>query len=352
MFDIRCEGTPYEIGLQHGKALAPQIQGSIEFYTWMFKKYTAKDWKDILVVAKEFQGQIRQRWPRYYEEITGIAAGADRQTLDIVALNVRTEIAYGLLAANLNVPSDGCTTVYWNAGDGTFLGQNWDWMEAQKANAGLMTLISPGLPTIKVMTEAGIIGKIGMNSSGVGICMNAIRAKGYNSTQLPVHIAMRMALECRTASQAAEELQTVRVAGSVHLLVADVADVFSFEFTSQTCIRLHADTEHRIIHSNHLIEKHAGSWEDPEDDSFARLSRMKQVTDEKLLAGGVKSLDTFQSIFDDHKGFPVSICRFEQGISEDATLFNIVMDLGKKNAIVTMGKLCQPDGVYRMAFDA
>ncbi|EXJ57394.1 hypothetical protein A1O7_07741 [Cladophialophora yegresii CBS 114405] len=352
MFAIQCEGTPYEVGFQHGAALTAQIQDSVDFYTWMFKKYTGKDWKDILVVAEEFAGQIGHRWPRFYDEIRGIAAGSGHSIEDIVALNVRTEIAYGLLAAYINVPVDGCTTLFWRTGESVFLGQNWDWMEQQKRNAGLMTIKSPGLPTLKIMTEAGIIGKIGMNSSGVGICMNAIRSTGYDSGRIPVHLAMRMALECQTATQAAELLQNIGVAGSVHLLVADVSNAFSFEFTSKTCLRLRADNEHRIFHSNHMIEKHEGICEDPEADSFPRLQRMRQIADEQLLAGGVKSLSSFQTLFDDHDGFPVSICRFQEGVSEDATLFNIVMDLSKKEALVTFGKLCKPEGVYSVAFDA
>ncbi|OQU95358.1 hypothetical protein CLAIMM_01579 [Cladophialophora immunda] len=318
----------------------------------MFKKYTGKDWEQILVIAEEFEARIQTTWPRYYEEIRGIATGSGQGTLDIIALNTRTEIAYGLLAAYTNVPTDGCTTLFWNTGDNVFLGQNWDWMEEQKQNAGLMTIKSPGFPTIKMVTEAGIIGKIGLNSSGVGICMNAIRSTGYDSTRIPVHLAMRMVLECETASQAAEQLQAVGVAGSVHLLVADVATAFSFEFTPRSCLRLHPDDEGRIVHSNHMIEKHPGIWEDPEADSFPRLQRMRQTADERLLTSGMKSLGAFQSLFDDHQGFPVSICRFQEGASEDATLFNIVMDLRKTEATVTWGRLCKPERVYRIAFDA
>jgi isopenicillin-N N-acyltransferase-like protein len=49
----------------------------------------------------------------------GIADGAKRDLLDIVALNVRTEINFGLF-------SDGCTALAWHTGDHAWLGQNWD----------------------------------------------------------------------------------------------------------------------------------------------------------------------------------------------------------------------------------
>lgn len=49
----------------------------------------------------------------------GVAAGSHYDVIDIIALNVRTEIAFGLF-------SDGCTSLYIKTEDKAFLGQNWD----------------------------------------------------------------------------------------------------------------------------------------------------------------------------------------------------------------------------------
>jgi isopenicillin-N N-acyltransferase-like protein len=49
----------------------------------------------------------------------GIADGAGVRLLDIVALNVRTEINFGLF-------SDGCTSLAWLGEKRTWLAQNWD----------------------------------------------------------------------------------------------------------------------------------------------------------------------------------------------------------------------------------
>lgn len=52
-----------------------------------------------------------------------MAKGSGREYRDILALNVRTEIAFGAF-------SDGCTAVSWRGGvDGemSLVGQNWDW---------------------------------------------------------------------------------------------------------------------------------------------------------------------------------------------------------------------------------
>jgi isopenicillin-N N-acyltransferase-like protein len=49
----------------------------------------------------------------------GIADGAGKELLDIVAINVRTEINFGLF-------SDGCTALSWHTEKRAWLGQNCD----------------------------------------------------------------------------------------------------------------------------------------------------------------------------------------------------------------------------------
>jgi len=61
----------------------------------------------------------------FIDLVTGIAEGSGREVADIIAINVRTEITFGLF-------SDGCTALSWKTEDGSYLAQNWDWMEAQK----------------------------------------------------------------------------------------------------------------------------------------------------------------------------------------------------------------------------
>jgi hypothetical protein len=53
------------------------------------------------------------------EEMRGVADGASLDLEDILALNVRTEIAYGMF-------SDGCTAFSWKVGEKSFIAQNWD----------------------------------------------------------------------------------------------------------------------------------------------------------------------------------------------------------------------------------
>jgi len=108
-----------QIGLQHGKAAKIEIERCITFYAGLFLKNCKQTWPQVLSHASLFEKNALEKWPAYHEEMRGIADGSGRELLDIVALNVRTEINFGLF-------SDGCTSLAWKAGERSWLGQNWD----------------------------------------------------------------------------------------------------------------------------------------------------------------------------------------------------------------------------------
>lgn len=66
--------------------------------------------------------------------LKGVADGSGQSLVDIVALNVRTEIAFGKF-------SDGCTSLAWHSKNNAFLGQNWD-VSSRSVSIRLIKLIT------------------------------------------------------------------------------------------------------------------------------------------------------------------------------------------------------------------
>jgi len=86
----------------------------------MFLTSAQLAWSEVRGEAVKFLPFIQQpAWKPLLEEMKGIAAGAGVDFEDILALNVRTEIAYGMF-------NDGCTSIAWKAQGESFLAQNWD----------------------------------------------------------------------------------------------------------------------------------------------------------------------------------------------------------------------------------
>lgn len=273
--------------------------------------------------------------------ILGLAEGAQVETADIIALNVRTEIAFGLF-------SDGCTALSWKTHDTSFLAQNWDWQEEQKQNLILLTIQQQDKPTIKMMTEAGIIGKIGINSNGVGVCLNAIKAKGMDETRLPCHLGLRMVLDSASREEAVRQLEKYGVASSCHFLVADATGGVGLEFSSIDLQKIHMNNVGQVFHANHYLVEHKGvidtNWL---PCSSTRVGRIEELT--KNITQPV-TIDVIEDLFIDEKGYPGSICRGQNEKSTVETLFNIVMDCAKKTAVVKLGRPIAPEEVVHLSF--
>ncbi|KAF2875259.1 isopenicillin N acyltransferase [Massariosphaeria phaeospora] len=335
---IECKGTPYEIGFQHGSVAKVEVSRCIDFYAGLFLQNCKQTWPQVLEHGKEFEEYAKEIWPAYHEEIRGIADGAGRELLDIVALNVRTEINFGLF-------SDGCTALAWHTDEHAFLAQNWDWMTDQKPNLIVTKIIQADKPTIVQITEAGIIGKIGFNSSGVGTLLNAIKVYGVDPKRMPVHFGLRMALESDSASEAVQKLEKYGMASSAHILIADQESSVGLEFTKSTFAHCLPDPLGRVVHTNHLLLEHPGEFDTVWlKDSPVRIKTMTGNADE---IGGIKHQPSWEEVtmlFKDEQNSPSAICRYETNESGSETLFNIVMDLKAKRAVIQMGRPTEVEG--------
>ncbi|KAM5355263.1 hypothetical protein ACJ41O_001909 [Fusarium nematophilum] len=344
VLEVKCSGTPYEIGHQHGSAAKAQVSGSLAFYQALFQKTCSMDWKAVHQEAAKYIDPLERICPRYVEEMRGLADGAGVQLLDIVALNVRTEITFGLFTDDPELPVavDGCTSLATrNPGGKTLLAQNWDWQVDQAENLIVCHVSHPGtaLPDFTIVTEAGVIGKIGFNSSGVGVCLNAIRARGVDISKLPAHLALRTALESTSARAAAEEIQSIGTAGSGHILIADENVALGLECTSTGIKVIEVDGDGNIVHANHLVLDHPDVREPPWlPDSEERADRMTWLLQQRQQTSGPLDEASVYELFQDTEGYPRGINRYETGVSGAQTLFNIIMDLAERSGWVTFGQ--------------
>ncbi|EME44464.1 hypothetical protein DOTSEDRAFT_152345, partial [Dothistroma septosporum NZE10] len=332
MLRIHCSGTPHEIGFKHGQEAREPIVRTIVFYTGMFQHSCKKDWQQVQDLALRFEPSMRKNWPAYLEEMRGIAAGAQLPLSSILAINVRTEIAFGAF-------SDGCTALSWQTSNTSWLAQNWDWDSRQQENLIQLTIEQIDKPTIKMITEAGLIGKIGLNSAGVGVCLNAIKAKGMDPTRLPCHLGLRMVLESTSRDDAVKNLETYGIASPCHMLVADASGGIGLEWSSIDLKKIEMNSKQQVFHTNHYLTKHKGVHDEKWlKDSDFRVTRVEQLCGE---IEGEPSYESILRIFQDTKNHPGSICRAAEEPNSSATLFNIIMALDIKVADVNVGR---PDG--------
>lgn len=222
-------------------------------------------------------------------------------------------------------------------------------MEAQKENLILLDIRTKGKPRIKMVTEAGIIGKIGLNDAGVGVCLNAIRAKGMDERRLPCHLGLRMVLESRSRAEAVERLEKCGIASACHMLIADSTGGVGMEWSSVENRRLDMNTSGQVFHSNHYVLEHKGVEDEKWlEDSSVRIKRIEELC--KGLSTSEPSMHEIKSLFMDEENCPGAICRQQLPPSNAATLFNIVMDLTSKRAVVALGRPVKADEIIELSF--
>ena len=219
-------------------------------------------------------------------------------------------------------------------------------MTEHKQNLIITKIIQPDKPTIIQVTEAGIIGKIGFNSTGLGTLFNAIRVHGADSTRLPAHFGLRMALESSSVEDAVQKLEGYGMASSAHILLGDPNTSLGLEFTKSTFAHCEPDTAGRVVHANHLLKEHLGET----DTVWLKdsLRRVPTMTANAGSLGAEPSWEAFSKLFEDEQNAPGSICRVQTEETGSATLFNIVMDLRSKKAVVRLGRPTEPEETIDM----
>ena len=120
MLEVSCSGYPHQVGVQHGEAAKAQIGRGIKFYQKLFQEKCRMDWEEVKSFGLKYQPYLETNWPQCVDEMRGVAEGAGVTYEDILALNVRTEIAFGAFI-------DGCTALSWRGMRTSILAQNWDW---------------------------------------------------------------------------------------------------------------------------------------------------------------------------------------------------------------------------------
>ncbi|KAG4437660.1 hypothetical protein IFR05_006871 [Cadophora sp. M221] len=327
---VELSGSPREIGLQHGKVLAPKIRSQIKVYEAMFAQTSNLSWTDVRSIAQDYSASIQRLTPDLHVEMAAIAEGADLDLLDVVALNCRSEIALGLF-------SDGCTSLGWKrareggGGEEVFLAQNWDWTRRVKGNLVMMSIEQVGKPMIWMVTEAGIVGKIGFNSSSVGTNLNAIRARPTDARKLPIHVALRLCLESETTAAAIAKLESLGgIASSAHILLADPKGPISLELSPKGDIHISPNSKGIVCHTNHFIQNRYVDEPPWLSGSPIRLARIQELTSVLAASGENVNTDVLRKrVFSDGFNAPQAICCQEDPKrpieTRSSTLFNIVM---------------------------
>ncbi|WP_158735660.1 C45 family peptidase [Alteribacillus sp. YIM 98480] len=344
------KGTPKEIGKQHGEYGKEQVMKSLETYEQLFYGYQKISWIQAKEKALQHIAAIEKLDAHLIEEMEGVAEGAGVDFEDILTLNARSEIALG----NYNGKSfsDGCTAIAVTAPliHDTIIAQNWDWKARQLNSLLLVEIYQKNKPVITMVTEGGMIGKIGMNSSGMGVCFNALLTN-KKTNSIPIHLGLRSVLNSHTLSEAISKLNNGNIAAAANFLIGNdngngSGMAVNLE-VSPFGIDVVGETDGKLVHTNHIIsETLKKSLEDRNEfifeDSLLRKKRAQQLIQTSIRNGISINEETVKEWLSDQFNAPNSINHYENYMTPEhrrmETVFSIIMNLSKRQMYFCHGK--------------
>lgn len=309
---------------------------------------------------------IQKYFPAALKELQGIADGSGFSLEDIVMLNARYDLGRSRdpfrasSAAQSNGSNNGgtpavpaasatpaaeedvaneCTSAYFgpltNEEGDTITAQNWD-MAAQLYLEDTIIYLeehpdpTESVPSIFVLTEAGQLGRSGMNSAGLGVTANSlVSTADYVPVPhtnvagefvdvevkplLPMSLLRRKFLECSNYAEAIQAVNNCPRHVSNNLMVS-TSDGWgmSLEVIPDRIYKVYGNIDDGyLIHTNHFTHVGFEARSDIRDrypggsswfrrqryESIVRPFRNKQLTTERILAG-----------FKDHLAFPEGLC--------------------------------------------
>lgn len=339
---IVVEGGPRERGRQYGAA-AP-VGRSIEAYREVFMHYAGWDWARVRAEASTFRDPIAAFGRPYLDEMRGIAEGAGVDELDVLAINVRTEVMFAARArdAAARLPAE-CSAFATRA----LVGQNWDWLLHAFDTVVVLEARQESGPDFVTVVEAGLLAKVGLNSSGVAVCTNAlVTAADQGRPGVPYHVLLRAILDSETLADGLAALQRRERSSSANYLLAQDGVALDVEAAPGDFSRLFLGYEDGgvILHTNHFVNpgfdgRDVSVWAMP--DSPTRMARLRQrVADH----AGPLDLAFWQETLADHATYPHGVCchpdpRLPEA-ERGATVCAVIMDPVGRRMWVADGNPC------------
>lgn len=318
---VAIRGNARQRGLEHGRLLADRIRATVAYYLRVFRLPQA----EVLRVADHFRDTIRAFDADYAREIDAIAEGAGLDPLLIYALNARTEL--------LAIPPQECTAVYFQKTG--LLGQNWDFAAELEDLTVVMSLTNETGHQIRMLTEPGLIGKIGLNSCGIGVCLNLLSVK-KPLRGVPIHILLRAVLDSRSLDEARRRVTSAGVGTASNILVADAqGGCFDLEFTGDAAYEL-APSNGTLVHTNHYLASPDATGHTPQGSSHARYDTAVRLA----AACPEQSMMDLQALLGDQSEATLPICRpfaTHHELGPAGTLAGIVMDLPARRLLIRRG---------------
>jgi len=344
---ITLEGTPREIGRQHGTLLRERVHGLAEERLRLCMNGAQAQGRkatrdDCLALAKTFLPIQQEYAPAVHEEFVGLAEGAKIAPELLLIGNGYTDYK-DVLQQRPDPEAQNCTSFLVKpqaTRDGrTYAGQNWDMHATAEAFVIACHRKPKGLPQTWTVTTTGCLALTGINEHGVAIGNNNLVPT--DARPGVIYLAMiHNALNQTTLEAAVGTIvDAPRASGHNYYLAApggQIADVETTAERSET-IEPVAST---FVHANHCHTESFKPLHAPVDTSASTWRREQRLAHLLAEAAGTIDRHCLRRCLSDHEGGAQSVCVHGRG-SAGKTCATIIMSPDERKAWANVGNPCE-----------
>ncbi len=347
---ISLKGKPFERGQQYGTQAHELVRKNVELYFDLWGRLWGAERPAVLAQCAGLATLIGEYDAGILEEMQGLARGADLSLEEVIALNARYEMVFAQSA--LPQSCGGCTSAAAlppaTRNGHAFIGQNWDYKTRFQEMSVLLEAEQQDGPAYLAHVEAGTLGHKGMNSAGLGVCLNAlVSSRDRFQETVPFLVVGRAVLNADSLSEAIKAVVRARVGVSFNFLIAHRdGEAIDLEASPADVGFLHPQ-EDILTHSNHFIALSNRAdmvdiFKTEAPDTLYRAHRARRLLEQDR---GQIDVASFQRTFRDHFSQPNSICRHIDTRDPEpkhlATLSSVIMDLTAGAFYFTEGTPCR-----------
>jgi isopenicillin-N N-acyltransferase like protein len=330
MHQVELSGTPRQRGRIHGEQLREPIQAIFDFGRKGLEQAGGPPLEMIGALFQQSTGHLQaaRRWtPNLVEELEGIAEGSNVDFGVLWAFQCQDE-SYWFSTGQIehfprNVDPDRCSSLGIPAKDGrpTLLAQN---LDTPTLYNGAQTLLHIHYPDSDreayIVTEPGLVGICGLNSSPLGVCQNTLAMKlSYDRDGLPAMLVARGLIDQPDLASARRFLSEIRHASGINYMLADAELVEDYECSSKQVWRFLPKAEaDRLAHTNHPLVN--PDWIDVEKmpEAFHELYRLSNEHSIHRMAcldhlfygeNGPTDVEGVKQVLSSHESEAYPVCR-------------------------------------------
>jgi isopenicillin-N N-acyltransferase like protein len=336
---IEVRGTHREVGRQIGENFRERIGATLA--KMRESLHTGVSWEDMLHQGNLYQAFSREAYPRYIEELEGIAEGA-RVPYEVLFLSICEELweapawrdpTWRTLRGCTDLAARGGATV----GNATLIGHTNDLGPASEDELVILKVRAGDDPEFLGVSPGGVGYSAGFNAAGISLTGNQLNSNDVRPG-VPRELVVRAILASRRIGEALGHCLLPHRASSYNNVIADrFGEVYSMEgsATDMEPIYIHEDI---LAHANHYTSPRMRHFEaDPSDihDSITRHERATRLLRENF---GEITPECMRLMISDHANYPASICKHA---GQSVTVFSMVIHVEALHAWIGRGRPCE-----------